>query len=113
MVSRVTGDRRINQGLAPDVVMACCGNVRGLSDVEFEELFNRDQPVIFAFHGYPWLIHRVTTVARATTTSMSADTKEEGTIATPFDMTVLNALDRFHLVIDTVDRLPQTGDKGT
>ena len=42
MVSRVTGDRRINQGLAPDVVMACCGNVRGLSDVEFEELFNRD-----------------------------------------------------------------------
>ena len=44
---------------------------------------------------------------------MSADTKEEGTIATPFDMTVLNALDRFHLVIDTVDRLPQTGDKGT
>jgi xylulose-5-phosphate/fructose-6-phosphate phosphoketolase len=136
---------------APDVVMACCGDVptletlaavsilrehlpalkirvvnvvdlmklepdtehpHGLSETEFDELFTRDKPVIFAFHGYPWLIHRLT-YRRANHNNIHVrGYKEEGTITTPFDMTVLNDLDRFHLVMDTIDRLPQTGEKG-
>jgi xylulose-5-phosphate/fructose-6-phosphate phosphoketolase len=140
-----------DQGVAPDVVMACCGDVptletlaavsilrrhlpdlkirvvnivnlmklqpqvehpHGLSDREFDELFTRDKPVIFAFHAYPWLIHRLT-YRRANHDNIHVrGYKEEGTITTAFDMTVLNDLDRFHLVMDTIDRLPQTGDKG-
>jgi xylulose-5-phosphate/fructose-6-phosphate phosphoketolase len=84
----------------------------GLSDQGFDELFTRDRPVIFAFHGYPSLIHRLT-YRRANHDNIHVrGYKEEGTITTAFDMTVLNDLDRFDLVIDTIDRLPQTGEKG-
>jgi xylulose-5-phosphate/fructose-6-phosphate phosphoketolase len=140
-----------DQGVAPDVVMACCGDVptletlaavsimrehlpelkirvvnvvdlmklqprsehpHGLSDKDFDDLFTKDKPVIFAFHAYPWLIHRLTYRRTNHDNIHVRGYKEEGTITTPFDMTVLNDLDRFHLVIDTIDRLPQTGDKG-
>ncbi len=140
-----------DHGAAPDVVMACCGDVptletlaavsimrehlpdlnvrvvnvvdlmklqpqsehpHGLSDVDFDGLFTKDKPVIFAFHGYPWLIHRLTYRRTNHDNIHVRGYKEEGTITTPFDMTVLNDLDRFHLVMDAVDRLPQTGDKG-
>ena len=140
-----------DQRVAPDVVMACCGDVptletlaavsimrehlpelkirvvnvvdlmklqpqsehpHGLSDMEFDELFTKDTPVIFAFHAYPWLIHRLTYRRTNHDNIHVRGYKEEGTITTPFDMTVLNDLDRFHLVMDTIDRLPQTGDKG-
>jgi len=136
---------------APDVVMACCGDVptletlaavsilrehlpalrvrvinvvdlmrlqpqsehpHGLDDTDFDALFTRDKPVIFAFHGYPWLIHRLTYRRTNHHNIHVRGYKEEGTVTTPFDMTVLNELDRFHLVMDAVDRLPQTGDRG-
>ncbi len=141
-----------DQEVAPDVVMACCGDVptletlaavsimrehlpelkirvvnvvdlmrlqpqtehpHGLSDRDFDELFTKDKPVIFAFHAYPWLIHRLTYRRTNHHNIHVRGYKEEGTITTPFDMTVLNELDRFHLVMDTVDRVPQTGEKGT
>jgi len=81
----------------------------GLPDEDFDALFTRDKPVIFAFHGYPWLIHRLTYRRTNHDNIHVRGYKEEGTITTPFDMTVLNDLDRFHLVMDTLDRLPQTG----
>jgi len=84
----------------------------GLSDDDFDSLFTRDRPVIFAFHAYPWLIHRLTYRRHNHGNFHVRGYKEEGTITTAFDMTVLNDLDRFHLVIDTIDRLPQTGSKG-
>ncbi|MGA8262685.1 MAG: phosphoketolase family protein [Arenicellales bacterium] len=84
----------------------------GLSDRDFDELFTPDKPVIFAYHAYPWLIHRLTYRRSNQRNIHVRGYKEEGTITTPFDMTVLNELDRFHLVMDTVDRLPQTGEKG-
>jgi xylulose-5-phosphate/fructose-6-phosphate phosphoketolase len=81
----------------------------GLSDLDFDALFTHDKPVIFAFHAYPWLIHRLT-YRRANHGNLHVrGYKEEGTITTPFDMTVLNDLDRFHLVIDVIDRLPRPG----
>ncbi len=140
-----------DQGVTPDVVMACCGDVptletlaavsimrehlpdlkirvvnvvdlmklqprsehpHGLSDIDFDQLFTKDKPVIFAFHAYPWLIHRLTYRRTNHDNIHVRGYKEEGTITTPFDMTVLNDMDRFHLVMDTIDRLPQTGDKG-
>jgi xylulose-5-phosphate/fructose-6-phosphate phosphoketolase len=140
-----------DQGRAPDVVMACCGDVptletlaavsilrqalptlavrvvnivdlmklqpqsehpHGLSEADFDALFTRDKPVIFAFHAYPWLIHRLTYRHTNHDNFHVRGYKEEGTITTPFDMTVLNELDRFHLVIDTIDRVPQTGEAG-
>jgi xylulose-5-phosphate/fructose-6-phosphate phosphoketolase len=79
----------------------------GLSDQDFDELFTRDRPIIFAFHGYPWLIHRLTYRRTNHDNLHVRGYKEEGTITTPFDMTVLNDLDRFHLAADTIDRLPQ------
>jgi xylulose-5-phosphate/fructose-6-phosphate phosphoketolase len=136
---------------APDLVMACCGDVPtletlaavsilrehlpqlkirvinvvnlmklqpprehpdGLSDTDFDELFTRDKPVIFAFHAYPWLIHRLTYRRTNHANFHVRGYKEEGTITTPFDVPVLNELDRFHLVMDCIDRLPQTGEAG-
>ena len=84
----------------------------GLEERAFDELFTRDKPVIFAFHAYPWLIHRLT-YRRANHDNMHVrGYNEEGTITTAFDMTVLNDLDRFHLAMDAIDRLPQTGERG-
>jgi len=76
----------------------------GLSDPDFDALFTRDRPVIFAFHGYPWLIHRLTYRRTNHDNIHVRGYKEEGTTTTPFDMTVLNDLDRFHLVMDVIDR---------
>jgi len=140
-----------DQGLVPDLVMACCGDVptleamaavsllrnhlpelkirlvnvvdlmrlqpksehpHGLEDSDFDELFTTSQPVIFAFHAYPWLIHRLTYRRTNHSNIHVRGYKEEGTITTPFDMTVLNELDRFHLAMDAIDRLPQTGERG-
>ena len=140
-----------DQRSAPDVVMACAGDVptletlaavailreqlpglrirvinvvdlmklqpqsehpHGLSDVQFDELFTTDKPVIFAFHAYPWLIHRLTYRRSNHANIHVRGYKEEGTITTPFDMTVLNDLDRFHLAMDVIDRVPSTGTPG-
>ena len=79
----------------------------GLSDKEFDALFTRDKPVIFAYHGYPWLIHRLTYRRTNHENLHVRGYKEEGTTTTPFDMVVLNDLDRFHLVADVVDRVPK------
>jgi xylulose-5-phosphate/fructose-6-phosphate phosphoketolase len=84
----------------------------GLSDSDFDSLFTRDKPVIFAFHGYPWLIHRLTYRRHNHENLHVRGYKEEGTITTAFDMTVLNDMDRFHLVMDAINRLPQTGSRG-
>jgi xylulose-5-phosphate/fructose-6-phosphate phosphoketolase len=78
----------------------------GLSDVDFDMLFTKDKPVIFAFHAYPWLIHRLTYRRTNHHNIHVRGYKEEGTITTAFDMTVMNDLDRFHLVQDVLDRLP-------
>ncbi|MEZ5501731.1 MAG: phosphoketolase family protein [Halioglobus sp.] len=140
-----------DQAVAPDVVMACCGDVptletlaavsilrehlpelkirvvnvvdlmklqppsehpHGLSDMDFDDLFTKDSPVIFAYHAYPWLIHRLTYRRTNHDNIHVRGYKEEGTITTPFDMTVLNDLDRFHLVMDVIDRVPKTGERG-
>ena len=140
-----------DQEVAPDVIMACCGDVptletlaavsllrvelphlkirvvnvvdlmrlqspsehpHGLADREFDQLFSQNTPVIFAFHGYPWLIHRLTYRRTNHHNIHVRGYKEEGTITTPFDMTVLNELDRFHLVMDVVDRVPAAGERG-
>ena len=140
-----------DEGIEPDVVMACAGDVptletlaavdilrqkfpdlkirfvnvvdlmtlqsetehpHGLSDKDFDSLFTSDKPVIFAYHGYPWLIHRLT-YKRANHYNMHVrGYKEEGTTTTPFDMVVLNDLDRFHLVMDVIERIPKLANIG-
>ena len=78
----------------------------GLSDNDFDLLFTRDKPIIFAYHGYPWLIHRLTYRRTNHDNLHVRGYKEEGTTTTPFDMAVLNDIDRFHLVKDVIDRVP-------
>jgi xylulose-5-phosphate/fructose-6-phosphate phosphoketolase len=134
-----------DEGMEPDVVMGCCGDIptletlaavdilrrelpqvkvrvvnvvdlmrlqtdtehpHGLSDREFDTLFTRDRPIVFAYHGYPWLIHRLTYRRTNHANLHVRGYKEEGTTTTPFDMVMLNDLDRFHLVIDVIDRVP-------
>jgi xylulose-5-phosphate/fructose-6-phosphate phosphoketolase len=134
-----------DQGVEPDVVMACAGDIptletvsaaallrqhlpelkvrvvnvvdlmrlqpetehpHGLSDHDFDSLFTKDKPVVFAYHGYPWLIHRLTYRRTNHGNFHVRGYKEEGTTTTPFDMVMLNDLDRFHLVMDVIDRVP-------
>jgi xylulose-5-phosphate/fructose-6-phosphate phosphoketolase len=140
-----------DQGVEPDIVMACCGDVptletlaavsllrknlpdlkirvvnvvdlmtlqpesehpHGLSDRDFDSIFTTNKPVVFAFHGYPWLIHRLTYRRTNHNNLHVRGYKEEGTTTTPFDMTVLNDLDRFHLAMDVLDRVPRLHDIG-
>ena len=84
----------------------------GLNDRDFDLLFTKNKPIIFAFHGYPWLIHRLMYRRTNHANLHVRGYKEEGTTTTPFDMVVLNDLDRFHLVGDVVDRVPQLGPSG-
>jgi xylulose-5-phosphate/fructose-6-phosphate phosphoketolase len=140
-----------DQDVAPDVVMACCGDVptletlaavdllrrhvpdlrirvvnvvdlmtlqpntehpHGLTDHEFDSMFTCNTPVVFAFHGYPWLIHRLTYRRTTHDNFHVRGYKEEGTTTTPFDMTVLNDLDRYHLAGDVIDRVPRVRETG-
>jgi xylulose-5-phosphate/fructose-6-phosphate phosphoketolase len=83
----------------------------GLSDREFDSLFTTGRPVVFAYHGYPWLIHRLTYRRRNHDNIHVRGYKEEGTTTTPFDMVMLNDLDRYHLVLDVIDRLPDIAER--
>jgi xylulose-5-phosphate/fructose-6-phosphate phosphoketolase len=83
----------------------------GLSDQDFDALFTEDRPVVFAFHGYPWLIHRLTYRRKNHDNFHVRGYKEEGTTTTPFDMVVLNDMDRFHLAQDAIDRVPGLGSR--
>ncbi|MCL2794394.1 MAG: phosphoketolase, partial [Microbacteriaceae bacterium] len=83
----------------------------GLSDKDYDALFTADKPVIFAYHGYPWLIHRLTYRRHGHHYLHVRGYKEEGTTTSPFDMVMLNDLDRFHLVIDVLDRVPGLAER--
>jgi xylulose-5-phosphate/fructose-6-phosphate phosphoketolase len=83
----------------------------GLPDNQFDALFTPDKPVVFAYHGYPWLIHRLTYRRRNHANFHVRGYKEEGTTTTPFDMVMLNDIDRYHLVIDVIDRVPGLGSR--
>ena len=84
----------------------------GLSDAEFDSIFTKDRPVIFAFHGYPWLIHRLTYRRTNHDNIHVRGYKEEGTTTTPFDMAVRNGIDRLHLASDAIERIPKFADRG-
>jgi xylulose-5-phosphate/fructose-6-phosphate phosphoketolase len=81
----------------------------GLPDPEFDAIFTTDRPVIFAYHGYPWLIHRLTYRRAGHPNIHVRGYREEGTTTTPFDMLMMNDMDRFHLVMDVIDRVPGLG----
>ncbi len=83
----------------------------GLTDAEFDALFTKDRPILFAYHGYPWLIHRLTYRRTNHDNLHVRGYKEEGTTTTPFDIVMLNDLDRFHLVMDVIDRVPGVGQR--
>jgi xylulose-5-phosphate/fructose-6-phosphate phosphoketolase len=85
----------------------------GLPDAEFDSLFTTDRPIVFAYHGYPWLIHRLTYRRTNHDNLHVRGYKEEGTTTTPFDMVMLNDLDRFHLVIDVIDRVPGLAERAS
>ena len=85
----------------------------GLADAEFDRLFTKDRPVIFAYHGYPYLIHRLTYKRTNHDNIHVRGFNEEGTTTTPFDMVVLNELDRFHLAMEAIDRVPELGAKAS
>jgi len=82
-----------------------------MSDAEFDALFTVDRPIIFNFHGYPWLIHRLTYRRHGHHNLHVRGYKEEGTTTTPFDMAMLNDIDRYHLVMDVIDRVPGLGER--
>jgi xylulose-5-phosphate/fructose-6-phosphate phosphoketolase len=83
----------------------------GLNDREFDAIFTADKPILFAYHGYPWLIHRLTYRRHGHDNIHARGYKENGTTTTPFDMVMLNDLDRFHLVIDVIDRVPGLSER--
>ena len=83
----------------------------GLPDAEFDSIFTTDKPVVFAYHGYPWLIHRLAYRRTNHRNLHVRGYKEEGTTTTPFDMVMLNDLDRFHLAVDVIDRVPGLADR--
>jgi xylulose-5-phosphate/fructose-6-phosphate phosphoketolase len=83
----------------------------GLSDAAFNSLFTHDRPIVFAYHGYPWLIHRLTYRRENHANLHVRGYKEEGTTTTPFDMVMLNDLDRYHLVVDAIDRVPGLAER--
>ncbi len=83
----------------------------GMSEGEFDSLFTTRKPIVFAYHGYPWLIHRLTYRRENHANLHVRGYKEEGTTTTPFDMVMLNDLDRFHLVVDVIDRVPGVGER--
>ena len=83
----------------------------GMPDREFDALFTHDKPIIFAFHGYPWLIHRLAYRRHNHPNLHVRGYKEEGTVTTPFDMAMRNDIDRFHLVMDVIDRVPGLGER--
>ena len=83
----------------------------GLTDKEFDALFTTSKPIVFAYHGYPWLIHRLTYRRTNHKNLHVRGYKEEGTTTTPFDMAMMNDIDRFHLAIDAIDRVPGLAER--